>query len=192
MRTFQKKMMMMFVLAGSMLLVGCAAGSQVGRLSKAERNRVKLLFSFLDYIQETPAHEVDQNVLSSQYLAVVPSDSIRQARFKGILAGTKEQLKDMNLQGYAAVPWPKYPYPDKLPRLVDDAEPITHIMGEPIKQKAPPTAEEKKEFRKQILVVYEKDSIEQPSFYALFDKKSGKIAAWVMIKQGEYHYFLTY
>jgi hypothetical protein len=183
---------MLVILTGSTLLVGCASGSQVGRLSKEERNEVKMLFSFLDYLQKTPVQEVDRNVLSSQYLAVVPSDSTRQARFKGILAGTKEQLKYMNLEDYAAMPWPKYPFPDKLPRLVDDAEPITHIMGEPIKQKTPPTAEEKKAFREQILVVYEKDNIEQPAFYALFDKKSGKIAAWVMIKQGEYHYFLTY
>jgi hypothetical protein len=183
---------MLVMLMGSTLLAGCASGSKPGRLFKEERNEVKILFSFLDYIQKTPVQAVDQNVLSSQYLAVVPADSTRQARFKGVLAGTKEQLEEMNLRDYAAVPWFKYPYPDKLPRLVDDAEPITHIMGEPIKQKAPPTAEEKKAFREQILVVYEKDNIEQPAFYALFDKKSGKIAAWVMIKQGEYHYFLTY
>jgi hypothetical protein len=192
MNAVKNKIIMLVMLTGSTLLVGCASGSQVVRLSKEERNEVKILFSFLGYLQKTPVQEVDQNVLCSQYLAVVPSDSIRQVRFKGILAGTKEQLKDMNLRDYAAVPWPKYPFPDKLPRLVDDAEPITHIMGEPIKQKARPTAEEKKAFREQILVVYEKDNIGQPAFYALFDKKSGKIAAWVMIKQGEYHYFLTY
>ncbi len=151
-----------------------------------------LPFSFLQYVQENEIEDIDYKLLKGKYLVPKDLDSASSKTYGFMLSHLKTQLQGMELEKYAVMPWPQYPFPEKLPSLVDQTTPITDIMGVPVEQQKKPSPEERAKLREAILVGYEKEHPGYPAFYILLTPEKDRILSWMLIKQGKYHYFLTY
>jgi hypothetical protein len=143
-------------------------------------------------VQENELEDIDYKLLKGKYLVPKDLDSASSKTFGFMLRHLKTQLQGMELGKYAVRPWPQYPLPEKLPSLVDETTPITDIMGVPVEQQKKPSPEERAKLREAILVGYEKEHPEYPVFYILLTPEKDRILSWMLIKQGKYHYFLTY
>lgn len=157
-------------------------------------NRVQLLHSFCQYIQQTPQQQWTKEQLESYIMAsdsAWVTNSSQSQILQAALITFKQSLEGIDLARYDAVPWQQFSDSTKLPTMVWEAEPLTQLMGQPL-----PTGNREKELaegRKQTdntLVVFSKKQPATPLRYVLFDQSTGKIASWVLIKQGELHYFL--
>ncbi len=171
-------------------LPGRSLLAQPVALAPNEQKQTDLAFSFLARVKAMDSSNVNEKELLDKYLSEKYGEPARQQYFRSMLKTLQTQLQDMNLDKYTAVPWFKYSYPDKLPRLVDETEPITHVMGEPIAVPAKPSASEKARLREAIVVGFEREHPGQPAFFILFTPEKDRILSWVLLKQGDYHYFL--
>jgi len=182
--------------AGYMAIgIAMTALSVEGQFSSSGKDkRVQLVHSFCQYLQQTPQDQWSKDQLQSYivasdsaWVANSPQSQLLQAALKVF----QQSLKGINLAEYDAVPWEQFSEPSNLPRMVWEAEPLTQLMGQPL-----PIGNREKELaegRKQTsntLVVFNRKQPTAPLRYILFDQSTGKIASWVLIKQGELHYFL--
>ena len=55
-----------------------------------------------------------------------------EKRFDIILKRFDRVVDSMNIDDWQAVAWNAYPYPDELPRMLWQSEPVTQIFGIPI------------------------------------------------------------
>ncbi len=140
------------------LILGLSSGvtwAQSATLSRDEQKQTDLLFAFLHHVKEMDSSNVNGRELLDKYLSDKYREPARQQNLRSMLKTLQAQLQDMDLHAYTAVPWFKYPFPDKLPQLVDETEPITHVMGEPIPVPAKPSALEKERLRQAVVVGFE-------------------------------------
>ncbi len=181
------------------LLISFALGvfslkTQSVPLTKEEKKRVELLRSFGGYVQKTPLDQLEQQQLQ-RFVKLSDSAWVEGSRpwkfYQGALQAMDELLNGVDLAAYDAVPWQKFPDKTKLPKMVWEAEPLTHIMGQPLPAKNQNA--ELAEGRRTLdntLVIFKKSEPHLPLYYVLFDDQTGKIASWVLINQGGLHYFL--
>ncbi len=162
------------------------------RPSDGGKKQAKLVVSFFRYVQAHGPESAHYDRLRKRYLPDHPLDSAGRRTYTFMLRTLHSQIRDMNLKEYRVVPWPDYPFPEKLPRLVDETEPVTHLMGEPVPVPQKPSAEERKKFREAVLVGFPAGHPEDPAFYVLLTPDRNRIRSWLLIRQGDYHYFLTY
>ncbi len=162
-------------------------------LTEEEKKRVELVRSFGGYVQKTPWEQLDAEYLQ-RFIHQSDSSRVEGSRpwkfYRAALQQLDLALNEMNLAEYEAVPWNKFSSPDKLPKMVWEAEPITSLMGRPM-----PTGNREAELAEgrrkleNILVIFKKNEPDLPLYYILFDEQTGKIASWVLINQGGLHYF---
>ncbi len=162
-------------------------------LTNEEEKRVHLLRSFGEYVQRTPWEQLEEGQLQ-RFVKLSDSARVEGSRawkfYKGALQEMDRLLDGVNLAEYDAVPWNRFPSQDKLPKMVWEAEPLTHVMGRPLQ-----TGDREAELAQgrrtlgNTLVVFKKSEPDQPLYYVLFDDQTGKIASWLLINQGGLHYF---
>jgi len=162
-------------------------------LTGEEKQRVQLLRSFCQYVQQTPWEQLDDQQLQ-QFISLSDSSRVKGSRpwrfYQAALQAMDQLLDGKDLAEYDAVPWYKFPDQNKLPKMVWEAEPITELMGQPL-----PARNREAELthgRRTLdntLVIVKKSDPHLPLYYALFDEQTGKIASWMLINQGGLHYF---
>ncbi len=181
-----------FLLLLPLSLISETMKAQPAGLSQKEQARITILKKFGAYLKNSKT--VPQLTELSPYLVI---DSEYQTNFEkqqllnGLLTELDKAMDTLNLEEYDAFPWLKYPYAEKLPKMVWEAESVSHIMGTPIESKD--QKQEVMEGRKQlefILVIFAKTRPEVPLYFALFDEKADKIRSWLLLNQGGLHYFL--
>ena len=181
-------------------LLATSLRSQPTAPTDKESNRVKRLREFCQYVKRMESGKLDHQHLFKEYL-VRGDDGLespfqvdpleRQKLLKGVLEDLDGKMNQMNLKAFDAVPWNEFKQPERLPRMVWEAEPVTHLMGQPV-----PTGDGEQELaegrkqRENTLVVFEKTQPDMPLYYVLFDEKTDRILSWILIGQGELHYFL--
>ena len=168
-------------------------------LTAKENNRLSRLREFCRYVKETELSQLDQSLLFEKYLmlgtrleASSPTNTPeRQKMLRAMLEGLNEKLNQMDLEAFDAIPWNQFKQPEKLPRMVWEAEPVTHLLGQSLQ-----TGDREQELAQgskqvgNIMVVFEKAQPNLPLYFVLFDEQTDKILSWILINQGGLHYFL--
>lgn len=181
----------------------CAFGhlqAQSSKLSRQDKRRIKVVKDFCRYVQKTPREQISQATLFDNYLAFehilsdTTEDSVALRVFHKMLSSVDLVLDTTDIKSYQVVPWNKYAYPNNLPKMLWEKEPLTHIWGRPLPGTGTSQQDRVKKGEKQledILVCFKKDRPEEPLYYFLFDD-SNQIASWLLVRQGGLHYFLTF
>jgi hypothetical protein len=173
---------------------------QAQSLSGQEKQRVKLLHRFCKYVKKTPPEQMDRALLVERYLAFehIFRDSaqghLQEKVFVKLMKDLHTILDTTHINSYRVVPWHKYRYQEKLPRMIWEEEPLTHIWGKPLPDKRNSHKQAVLEGTRQLdytMVCYKKEKPQEPLYYFLFDERN-KILSWLLINQGGLHYFLTF
>lgn len=181
----------------------CAIGhlrAQSSKLSRQDKRRIKVVKEFCRYVQKTPPEEINQELLFDKYLSFehilsdTTADSVAHRVFHKLLTNVALVLDTTDIKSYQVVPWNKYTYPNKLPKMLWEKEPLSHIWGRPLPNTGISQQDRVKKGQKQledIMVCFKKEKPEEPLYYFLFDD-SNQIASWLLVRQGGLHYFLTF
>ncbi|MDJ1484211.1 hypothetical protein QNI16_27175 [Cytophagaceae bacterium YF14B1] len=170
--------------------------AQSNQATTEETKRAQLLYAFCRYVKQTPLQQITKQDLQN-YIQVSDSAWIPTTSKGRLLQATldmfQKNLQHVNLEEFEVVSWPKFSDPTKLPKMVWESEPVQDLLGKPTK-----TADREQELevgQKQLqntLIAFKKDQVDTPIQYFLFDEKTGKITSWILIKQGDLHYFLRF
>lgn len=184
-----------------LLLLGAySTFGQAITLTSKEKEQKNKLFKMCRYVKKTNLDELDQQKLFRKYVAYYSfaedtATSIhpkRKEMFSKLLKGLDLTLDTVNIKDFEAVPWNKYAFPNNLPRMLWQSEPLTHLFGKPLPtaDRTETVAEGKKELEN-TWVVFKKDKPHVPRYYILFDSQD-KIVSWFLLNQGGLHYFLPF
>jgi hypothetical protein len=182
-------------------IIFSTVSAQPNSLNAKEKKRIKLLKEFAQYLQKNDLDPKALDHIRNQYLAPsIKPDSVtlsdwsqRQQSIDMLLGETGRSVQNIRLEEYDATPWLKFSQPGSLPKMLWEAPRINNIGGRTL-----PTAnaENDKQIGKQqqanTLVIYKKSALHTPLYYVLFDEESDKIRSWILLKQGEYHYFVAF
>ncbi|MDJ1503563.1 hypothetical protein [Xanthocytophaga agilis] len=179
-----------------LLLSTITLQAQSNQLTTEETKRAQLLYAFCKYVKQTPLQQITnqelQNYIQVPDSAWVPTTS-KGRLLQATLEMFQKHLQHVNLEEFDVVPWPKFSNPDNLPKMVWESEPVQDVFGKPMK-----TVDRENELeagRQQLqntLIAFKKDQVYTPIQYFLFDEKTGKITSWILINQGDLHYFLRF
>jgi hypothetical protein len=181
------------------LTASYAFGQRV-TLTKKEQKQKSRFFQMCRYVKKTDLEELDQEKLFRKYVAyytfaedmATTIDPRRKELFGRLLKGLDNTLDTVNIKDFDAVPWNKYAYPQNLPRMLWQAEPLTHLFGKPlpVNDRTETVAEGKKELES-TWVVFKKDKPDMPRYYILFNEQN-RIVSWFLLNQGGLHYFYPF
>ncbi|MDJ1493715.1 hypothetical protein QNI19_12300 [Cytophagaceae bacterium DM2B3-1] len=179
-----------------LLLSMVALHAQSNQVTTEKTKRAQLLYAFCRYVKQTPLQQITKQELQT-YIQVSDSAWIPTSSKGRLLQATLEMfqknLQPINLEEFEVTPWLKFSDPAKLPKMVWESEPVQDIFGQPMK-----TVDHENELeagRQQLqntLIAFKKDQVDTPIQYFLFDERTGKITSWILIKQGDLHYFLRF
>jgi hypothetical protein len=182
------------------LLPASYAFGQRVTLTKKEQKQKSRFFQMCRYVKKADLEELDQEKLFRKYVAyytfaedtATAIDPRRKELFGRLLKGLDSTLDTVNIKDFEAVPWNKYAYPQNLPRMLWQAEPLTHLFGKPlpVNDRTETVAEGKKELES-TWVVFKKDKPDTPRYYILFNEQD-KIVSWFLLNQGGLHYFYPF
>jgi hypothetical protein len=185
---------------GALFLQLPVSGQSV-TLTKTDRLRKKKIWHLFHYVQKTPLDQISREKLEKTFIISLATDIIpgtderSQKIFTWLLKGLDSTVDSINLKEYDAVPWNKFQHPENLPRMLWQAEPVTHLFGQPLDTKPTDRNKVVEEGKNQVahtMVLYKKNSPGIPRFYILFDEQSNKIVSWTLIRQGPLHYFVSF
>jgi hypothetical protein len=174
--------------------------AQHAHLSRQDKKRIRIMYRFCTYVKKTPPEQMDQALLFKKYLAFehilqdTAQNQIQQKVFNKLMKDLHTVLDTTHLSSYRVVPWHKYRYKERLPRMIWEDEPLTHIWGNPLPVKKNSHQQAVLEGERQldyIMVCYKKEKPQEPVYYFLFDERN-TIVSWLLVRQGGSHYFLTF
>jgi hypothetical protein len=149
--------------------------AQASDLSAEEKKRIKKLHKFCQYIKEKEYEQINQALLFRKYLAFgyivkdTTQNYMSQRLFAKLLKELDQRLDTMDIRSFDAIPWYKYAYPENLPRMVWQAEPVIEIFGQAIEPSGKTKREEEvaigRKRLENVLVCFKKDKPGVPLYY---------------------------
>jgi hypothetical protein len=166
------------------------------RTPTAQLNSLK---GFISYIKNKEFQNISQRKIFRKYISahhILNDTSQKQVNkkiFEYILKKFSQIADTIKIEDWEFIPWNSYTFVKGAPRMVWEAEPVTHIFGEEVNQNLD-VEKEVQEGRKELertIVIVRRNKPEVPLYYILFDE-SNKIASWVLINQGGLHYWIYF
>ncbi|TXK00565.1 hypothetical protein [Flagellimonas aequoris] len=186
MRTQIGKIVIGFLLLAPYICSGQKLNSE--KWSESEKAQYTKLTELVHYVHKKKETEISKDTLFQKYIYFdnVLSDTVQQRKIKRLAAFDdlfqyfRKTLDSIGLENLDAKPI----------RFYKD-----HKIYEPFDEKvAKKSIDGKKMYTKDsnVFAYYRKDEPENPFGSLLFDPETDKLAAWIMINQGGYKYFLTF
>lgn len=179
-------------LFGILLLISYSLFGQKTTLenwTENEKKQYTKLIELVNYVYHKEETEISKDTLFEKYIY-----------FDYVLNDTNKGRKEKRLAKFDAIFYYFRKTVDSLGIKNLDAKPIRFYKNNKIykpfneKQTKLKTVGEEKMYTKDVNVFayYKKEEPENPLGCLLFEPKTNKLVAWIMIEQGGYKYFLTF